>query len=94
VVDAVAHHVHQRIVDVLDHLAIELRVLARENQIDLLARMFREVATSRAIFWKVWRIGTMRIAMALRCRSLVMRRSCARLRVRRSSTACSADRRG
>ena len=29
--------------------------------------------TRRAIFWNVWRIGTMRIDIALRCRSLVMR---------------------
>ena len=81
VVDAVADHVHQRVVDVLDHLAIELGLLALQHQLDRLAGLAAEVADQPRHLWNVWRIGTMRIDIALRCRSLVMRFSCARLRV-------------
>lgn len=43
VIHAVAQHVHQRIVDVLDHAAIELRVLALQRQVDGLARFLAQV---------------------------------------------------
>ena len=44
VVDAVADHVHQRVVDVLDDLAIELGLLALQHQLDVLAGLLAQVA--------------------------------------------------
>ena len=91
VIHAVADHVHQRIVDVFHDLAIELGILAAEDSsTDLPERLLRS-RTRRAIFWNVCRIGTMRIDIALRCSSLVIRLSCARLRVSRSSAMRAAQ---
>ena len=93
VVDAVADHVHQRIGDVLDHLAIELGVLAGQHQRRSACRTAAlKSRTSRAIFWNVCRIGTMRIAIALRCSSLVMRFSCAEARVETLVARCAPAR--
>lgn len=44
VVHAVANHVHQRVVDVLDNAPIELGVFAREDELDRLPRFLGEVA--------------------------------------------------
>ncbi len=44
VVDAVAHQVHQRVADALEHRLVELGLLARELEVDLLAEPLRDVA--------------------------------------------------
>jgi hypothetical protein len=44
VIDAVADHVHQRVVHVLDDLAIEFGVLSRQRQLDRLAGALAQVA--------------------------------------------------
>src|SRR6185437_11510383 len=44
VIDAVAHEVHQRIADLLEHRLVELRLLAGELELDLLAEALGEVA--------------------------------------------------
>src|SRR6185312_11526885 len=44
VIDAVADQVHQRIADLLEHGLVELGLLARELELDLLAEALSEVA--------------------------------------------------
>src|SRR6185295_15446890 len=44
VVDAVADEVHERIADLLEHRLVELGLLARHDELDLLAETLREIA--------------------------------------------------
>ncbi len=44
VVGGIAHHVGERIADELEHLPVELGLLADHVQVDLLAELVREVA--------------------------------------------------
>src|SRR5581483_1834991 len=44
VIEAVAHEVHQRIADLLQHRLVELGLLAGELELDLLAEALREIA--------------------------------------------------
>src|SRR5690606_36919328 len=44
VVDAVAHEMHERIADLLEHRLVELRLFARDLQLDLLGQALAQVA--------------------------------------------------
>ena len=48
VVDRVAHDVDERVVDLLEHLLVELGVAALDDEVDLLLELLRQVAHRRA----------------------------------------------
>ena len=80
VVDAVAHQVHQRIADLLQHGLVELGLLAGELQLDLLAEALARSRTMRGKRLNTKLIGNMRTRMTLSCSSRMLRSSWARPR--------------
>ena len=61
VIGGVADHVHQRIADRLDDVAVQFRLAAIDDEFDFLVALRARSRTRRAIFWKTPWIGTMRI---------------------------------
>ena len=73
VVGRVAHHVGQRVLDQLQHLAVELGLGAVHHQLDLLAQVAGAGrARCRGSLFQALPIGCMRVFMTPSCRSEVM----------------------
>ena len=90
VVDAVAHQVHQRIADLLQHRLVELGLLAGHLQVDLLAEALLRSRTMRGKRLNTKLMGSMRTRMTLSCSSRTLRSSCARPE-RNCSAACAFE---
>ena len=71
VVGRIAHHMGERVLDQIEHLAVELGLGALHFQIDLLAEFVGRSRTTRGSFCQALPIGCMRVFMTPSCSSAV-----------------------